>query len=162
MADEQEQAQTTFAMRTVLRELQNAVRTEQNILTQETDLQAPFEWPSNAERERADMTRIASRLAVRVEDGGTIDNKGLRRRFKSTGRKDSDFTKWERKARIFVSASFGSNILAAMGWAKNLRKPVKGSSQGGRTVSYEDVFGANADGLQRILDLEWKLHNVYA
>ena len=96
------------------------------------------------------MTRIASRLAVRVEDGDTIDNKGLRQRFKYTGRRDSDFTKWDDKARIFFSARFGSDILAAMGLAKNLRKLVMGSSQHGRTVSYEDVFGANADGLQRI------------
>ena len=100
------------------------------------------------------MTRIASRLAVRVEDGDTIDNKRLGQRFKYTGRRDSDFTKWDHKARIFVSARFGSDILAAMGLANNLRKLVMRSSEGGRTVSYEDVFGANADGLQRILDLE--------
>ena len=92
------------------------------------------------------MTRIASRLAVRVEDGHTIDNKGLGQRFKYTGRRDSDFTKWDDKARI----RFGSDILAAMGLANNLRKLVMRLSEGGRTVSYEDVFGANADGLQRI------------
>ena len=92
------------------------------------------------------MTRIASRLAVRVEDGDTIDNKGLGQRFKYTGRRDSDFTKWDDKARI----RFGSDILAAMGLANNIRKLVMRSSEGGRTVSYEDVFGANADGLQRI------------
>ena len=100
------------------------------------------------------MTRIASRLAVRVEDGDTIDNKGLGQRFKYTGRRDSDFTKWDHKARIFVSARFRSDILAAMGLANNIRKLVMRSSQRGRTVSYEDVFGANADGLQRSLDLE--------
>ena len=92
------------------------------------------------------MTRIASRLPVRVEDGDTIDNKGLGQRFKYTGRRDSDFTKWDDKARI----RFGSDILAAMGLANNIRKLVMRSSEGGRTVSYEDVFGANADGLQRI------------
>ena len=64
------------------------------------------------------MTRIASRLAVRVEDGDTIDNKGLRQRYKYTGRRDRDFTKWDHKARIFVSARFGSDIFAAMNWPK--------------------------------------------
>ena len=108
------------------------------------------------------MTRIASRLAVRVEDGDTIDNKRLGQRFKYTGRRDSDFTKWDHKARIFVSARFGSDILAAIIWQKISGNPFKGSSQHGRTVSYEDIFGANADGLQRIPNLERKHDDLYA
>ena len=108
------------------------------------------------------MTRIASRLEVRVEDGDTVDNNVLRQRFEYTGRRDSDFTKSDHKARIFVSAQVRKRHLCSNELAKNLWKPVKESSQHGSTVSYEDVFGAKAGGLQRIVDLESKLMNFYA
>ena len=102
------------------------------------------------------MTRIASRLAVRVEDGDTTDNKGLRQRFKYTGRREGLHQVGTQSSHLLLS-QLRKRHLCSNELANNLRNPFemkKGSSQHGRTVSYEDVFGANADGLQRTLDLE--------
>ena len=77
-----------------------------------------------AEQGRADMARIAERLAARADDGDIIDNEALGQPFKYTGKKDSDSAEWDHKVRIFMEFCFGQEIFEAMSLAKRQKKPI--------------------------------------
>ena len=71
-----------------------------------------------AEQARADMARIAARLAARVDHGHIVDNKTLGQPFTNTSKGDSDFAKWDSTVRIFMGAMLGPEILDGMSWGK--------------------------------------------
>ena len=97
---------------------QQAVMIQQRVHVTESATRAQTE-----EHQRADMARIAARLAARV-DGGNMDNKALGQPFKYTGKKGSDFAEWHYKIRIFMGAKLGHEILKVMSWANKQRKSI--------------------------------------
>ena len=118
-----------------------------------------------AERERAQITEIASKLA-RGSATDLVDGKGVGQPFKLTGKKQGhhqDFSEWDHKFRIYAPIKFGRERGDVPSWAKKQRKQIVARvSDARKHVSFEDEWGDGADELNRIDDFEHKPTALYA
>ena len=71
----------------------------------------------------------------------------------STRNKDSDFAKWDHKARIFTRASFGHEMLDAMSGVRKQSKPIAKDVVEDTFIAYTNVRGADAQEIDRTPDI---------
>jgi hypothetical protein len=118
---------------------------------------------SQAEEERRQALALAASAATSGQNGseGMVDGKGVGQPWKYSGKPDQDFQEWTAKFLLYVKAKFGPEVKKSMDWSKKQRKEIVGMAFNDKQVGYEQEFGATADELDRISNLDGKLSGVY-
>ena len=127
------------------------LRQQQQMETFTTQLQNAERRVLQAEEERT----LALRLAASSQ-GGLIDTKGVGQPFKFSGKSDQDWGEWVHKFKTFVRAKYGGDVDSVLQWASKQRKIIVkvGTTDPARTVSWDDEFGAAADAISQVSNIE--------
>ena len=108
------------------------------------------------------MMKIAAKLASKDGPDDIVDGKGVGQPFKLTGKKDQDFHEWDHKTYTFVISKLGEDFAQVLKWSKQQRVTIVPRAFKNYQVGYEDLFGEDADELDRIENLSRKVTSLYA
>lgn len=133
------------------------LRQEQQIQMLQEQFQQATLRLQKAEEERS----IALRLAGSRGDS-LVDSKGVGQPFKFSGKPDQDFAEWVHKFKTLLKAKFGEPVEKVLAWASRQRKVVVRENPTAREVSWSDEFGANADLVDQVDDIEAIVNGLMA